>query len=92
MEAIVLSADQFSELVTKINELIEKFERGTAAHRETFVDNKKFLEIMGVSQRTGQAWRDEGKIAFSQVGKKIYYKMSDVEKFLNEHHNQSFAK
>jgi hypothetical protein len=45
---------------------------------------------MKISKRTAQTWRDEGKISFSQVGSKIYYKLSDVEKLLQEHYNKSF--
>jgi predicted site-specific integrase-resolvase len=45
---------------------------------------------MNISKRTAQAWRDEGKIAFSQVGGKIYYKMSDVQELLNHNYNPAF--
>jgi hypothetical protein len=47
---------------------------------------------MKISKRTAQTWRDEGKISFSQVGSKIYYKLSDVEKLLQTHYNKSFSK
>jgi hypothetical protein len=58
--------------------------------KETFLDNQEFLLLMKISKRTAQTWRDEGKIPFSQVGSKIYYKLSDVEKLLQEHYNKSF--
>ncbi|MCL9806823.1 helix-turn-helix domain-containing protein [Flavobacterium amniphilum] len=54
------------------------------------MDNEEFIQFMGISKRTAQCWRDEGKISFSQVGNKIYYKMSDVDKLLAEHYNKSF--
>ena len=92
MEAMVLSTDQFNELISKIETLLANLEKKGGSPQQSFIDNKTFLQIMGVSQRTGQSWRDEGKIAFSQVGNKIYYKMEDIEKFLEEHHNRSFAK
>jgi hypothetical protein len=47
---------------------------------------------MKISKRTAQTWRDEGKISFSQVGNKIYYKLSDVEVLLNQHYVKSFKK
>jgi len=43
-----------------------------------------------ISKRTAQTWRDEGKISFSQVGNKIYYKLSDVEKLMQENYNKAF--
>lgn len=92
METVVMTKEQFDELMNKINSLLENLDKKTTSPTQSFVDNKTFLQIMGVSQRTGQAWRDEGKVAFSQVGNKIYYKMEDIEKFLKEYHNKAFAK
>ena len=92
METMVFTPAQFNEFIAKIEDLFANLEKKAAMPQQTFIDNKTFQQMMGVSQRTCQLWRDEGKIAFSQVGNKIYYKMEDVEKFLEEHHNQSFAK
>lgn len=92
MEAMTFTSDQIDELIIKIENLLVQLEKKTASPQQSFIDNKTFLKIMGVSQRTGQAWRDEGKVAFSQVGNKIYYKMEDIEKFLAEYHNKAFAK
>lgn len=92
MEAVILSKDQFEALMTKIEEVSTKLDSRINQKQESFVDNKQFLELMGISPRTAQTWRDEGKIAFSQVGNKIYYKMSDIEKTLQNYYNRSFAK
>ncbi len=59
---------------------------------ENFIDNQEFLLKMKISKRTAQTWRDEGKISFSQVGNKIYYKVADVEELLTKHYNKAFKK
>lgn len=59
---------------------------------ESFLDNQQFLQLMKVSKRTAQSWRDEGIISFSQVGSKIYYQMSDVQKLLEAHKRKAFKK
>ena len=92
MEAIILSKDQFEELVAKMNEVLEKLNSKTAPKQDVFLDNEEFIKTMKISRRTAQTWRDEGKISFSQVGNKIYYKLSDVEKTMQDHYNKSFAK
>ena len=92
MEAIILSKDQFEELVAKMNEVLEKLNSKTAPKQEVFLDNEEFIKTMKISRRTAQTWRDEGKISFSQVGNKIYYKLSDVEKTMQDHYDKSFAK
>ncbi len=90
MEAVILSKDQYNELVHKIEETKSLIENSNKSPKETFVDNQQFLFLMGISKRTAQSWRDEGKIAFSQIGSKIYYKMEDVTKMLNNNYKPAF--
>ena len=92
MEAIILSKDQFEELVAKMNAVLEKLNSKTTPKQEVFLDNEELIAMLKISRRTAQTWRDEGKISFSQVGNKIYYKLSDVEKTMQDHYNKSFAK
>lgn len=92
MEAIILTKDQYTDLLAKIDNINAQLNSKVDAKKETFLDNQEFLQLMKISKRTAQTWRDEGKISFSQVGSKIYYKLSDVEKLLQAHYNKSFAK
>lgn len=39
---------------------------------------------MNISPRTLQAYRDTGKISFSRINHKIYYKVSDIEILLKQ--------
>ncbi len=92
MEAIILSKEQFDGLISKIDEINEKLNSKTVPKQEVFLDNEELIAMLKISRRTAQTWRDEGKISFSQVGSKIYYKLSDVEKTMQDHYNKSFAK
>ena len=90
MEAIIITKDQFSDLMSKLDTIQSQLNSKADPKKETFLDNQEFLLLMKISKRTAQTWRDEGKISFSQVGSKIYYKLSDVEKLRQEHYNKSF--
>lgn len=90
MEAIIFTKEQFTELITKLDVIQSQLNLRTNPKKETFIDNQELLQLMKISKRTAQTWRDEGKISFSQVGSKIYYKLSDVEKLLQEHYNKAF--
>ena len=90
MEAIIFTKEQFTELITKLDVIQSQLSLKADPKKETFIDNQELLQLMKISKRTAQTWRDEGKISFSQVGSKIYYKLSDVEKLLQEHYNKSF--
>lgn len=92
MEAIILSKEQYTDLVNRLDEINQRLNAKNEPKKDTFLDNQEFLILMKISKRTAQTWRDEGRISFSQVGNKIYYKLSDVEKLLNEHYNKAFSK
>lgn len=92
MEAIILTKDQFDLLSSKMDEINTKISNITVEDKNKFIDNQEFVMLMKISKRTAQSWRDEGKISYSQVGSKIYYKLADVQKLLEEHYNKAFKK
>lgn len=56
---------------------------------DKFIDNPKFIQLMGISAKTAQTWRDKGIISYSQIGSKIYYRLSDIRKMLDMYHVKS---
>ena len=63
----------------KLNEKIDP--------EDVFFDNQEFMKLMNISKRTAQEWRSRNIIKVSQVGNKIYYKLSDVKKLINDNYN-----
>ncbi len=92
MEAIILSKNQYDELLKKIDEVKTSLDEKQKNPKDVFVDNQEFLQLMNISKRTAQTWRDEGVVSFSQIGSKIYYRMSDVEKLLEKNYIKAFKK
>jgi len=92
MEVVILTKEQYQEILGKLDSINAKLEKASAPPAQRFVDNQEFIQLMKISKRTAQTWRDEGKISFSQVGNKIYYKLSDVEALIQQYYNKSFAK
>lgn len=90
MELVILTKDQYEEIIKRLDTLNEKFKRAEIGSTERFMDNTEFLSLMKISKRTAQTWRDEGKISFSQIGNKIYYSVSDVELILKHHYIKAF--
>jgi excisionase family DNA binding protein len=50
---------------------------------------EQMCELLKVSKRTLQNYRDRGTITFIQCGRKILYTESDVIAFLEAHHIKS---
>jgi hypothetical protein len=82
MEAIIITKDDYQEILAKINLIHKRVETITTGTQDTFIDNSEFIQRMKISKRTAQTWRDEKRISYSQIGAKIYYKLSDVENLL----------
>ena len=90
MDILIISKQAVEAIQQELKEIKTQLYNITSPS-EHFIDNKAFVKLMGVSFRTAQAWRDEGKIGFSQEGKKIYYRMSDIDAFLKNYHKYPFA-
>ncbi|AUC84784.1 DNA-binding protein [Polaribacter sp. ALD11] len=90
MEAVILTSEQYNNLVNRLDNLNGKLEENSKKPQNVFLDNQEFIQLMHISKRTAQTWRDEGKVSFSQIGSKIYYKMKDVEVLLDKNYNKAF--
>ena len=90
MEAVIMTNAQFEEFAKSIKEIEERVKEMTPADKDKFVDNQEFIQLMKISKRTAQSWRDEKIIAFSQIGNKIYYKIGDIEALLERNYHRSY--
>jgi hypothetical protein len=52
----------------------------------TILRSKDVSEILGISSRTLFTYRQKRMISFTQVGRKLFYRHSDIEAFLNNNH------
>ena len=92
MDVVILSSQQYQDLLKRLDQIQQEVSNKQKSPVDTFIDNQEFIQIMNVSKRTAQSWRDEGIISFSQIGSKIYYRMSDVQALLDKHYKPAFKK
>jgi hypothetical protein len=75
------------------SEIASKLKAGIVQDPENIIyDNQEFMKLMNISKRTAQEWRNKEIILFSQVGNKIYYRLSDIQKLLNANYNSKIEK
>ena len=48
-----------------------------------WLTNKEVCELLHISMRTLQSYRDSGILPYSQIGHKCYYRITDVEQLIN---------
>jgi excisionase family DNA binding protein len=71
-----------------IENLVENYK--PSLNGERYLTDKEVSERLKVSRRTLQDYRTDGKIPYYQLGGKILYRESDIEKMLNDNYFSSF--
>ena len=78
-----------------LDRLLDNVEHLTADYRPTFGGERFFTDKevssrLKVSRRTLQDYRNEGRIAYIQLGGKILYRESDIERMLNDGYRPAY--
>ena len=62
--------------------------RSIASTVETtkWLSSEDVCHILKISKRTLQSYRDRGILPFAQISRKIYYKASDIDEYLERHY------
>jgi hypothetical protein len=89
MEVVTIEKRAFDKLCNDINAISTLIESQTIMNNtplsDIWMDNQDVCQLLKISKRTLQHYRDTGKLPFSQIGAKVYYKAADVEYFLESH-------
>lgn len=87
----LVDEQKLDQIVEEIGSLRQELKiqqvKNTKKLSETWLDNQDVMDLLKVSPRTLQNLRDTQALPFSKVGGKIYYKASDVEKYLEGGYN-----
>ena len=83
MDIISIERSTYEELLTSFNSFVAQMramaDRGTDTKLGEWLDNQDVCQMLNISPRTLQTLRDNGTLAFSQINRKVYYKLEDVE-------------
>lgn len=77
-----------SRIERKINELLHQNKMKSLR----IFNNADFCDLLKISKRTAQMYRDKGLIEYSQEGKKIHYTQEAIETFLKSRKHKTFLK
>lgn len=88
MEIKMIEGRAYDRIRQYLKDLLEKTQKLTPKSvDEEWYTNRDVCRLLGVSQRTLQNYRDKGLIPYSQVGHKCYYKIKDIEDFIEKNRN-----
>jgi excisionase family DNA binding protein len=86
-ELITRDNEQVIAFLKAIDRMLEKIEGALGNYRpvlqgERYLTDKELSERLKVSRRALQDYRNEGRIPYYQLGGKILYRESEIEKLL----------
>ena len=91
MQLNLPTIEDTQQILHRVNEIIkilEDLEFETKSRQ--LYSNEQLAIKLEVSKKTLKKWRDEGKIGFTQIGRKIFYTQEQVNDFLTSYNNKTF--
>lgn len=87
MEVITIESEAFKTLLGKIEKIAEFVSEARLPgeeKKEAWLDSNQLADALGISTRTLQRLRDENLISYSMLRGRCMYKLSEVERCLEE--------
>ena len=81
MEYVAIEKSEYEQLLGSIKKAATEI-RAIAEEcsiNSDWVENGELAEIIGLSKRQLQGYRERGVLGFSTIGRKIYYRRDEVE-------------
>lgn len=86
MEIVIIEKTAFETLLAGVKALEEKVrllaEKGSDRRLAEWMDSEDVCRLLHITPKTLQVMRDRHDIAYSQIGRKFYYKPEEVERML----------
>lgn len=89
MELITFESDAFNKIMNQIGNLSQKIDENIRKQplADVWLDIQETCQLLKISKRTLQAYRDNQTLSYSQIGGKIYFKAADIEAHLKSHYH-----
>ena len=88
MELVTFESKTYHELVEKINRIAEYVSKCKSSSldekKEVWLDSNEVAELLKISTRTLQRLRKDNLISYTMLRGKCLYKLSDIERSLQE--------
>jgi hypothetical protein len=92
MDVTMIETTEFKKLLSKVENiettLRELRLKRSCPTKDEWLDNQDVMQLLNISKRLLQTYRDENVIPFSKINNKIYYKASDIQKLLEKHYTK----
>lgn len=88
MDIVAIEREVFDSFKSRLERIISLADSYSSDFSDVFieeewVDGKLLATSLNISLRSLQTLRERGKLSFSTIGKKVYYKVAEVQKLLD---------
>lgn len=85
MKIIAIEEKTFEQIIQHIKFFSERVKElcGNKVNIE-WLDNQEVCQLLNISKRTLQSYRDNRILPYSQIGYKCFYKKKDIEKLIEK--------
>ena len=84
MEYVAIEKSEYEQLLGTIKKAATEI-RAIAEEctiNSEWIENGELAEMLGLSKRQLQGYRERGVLGFSTIGRKIYYRRDEVERLI----------
>ena len=94
-ELMTRESGPVARLLGKLERTLAEIELLTENYRpvlggERYLTDRETAQLLKTSRRTLQEHRDAGRMAYIQLGGKILYRESDIERMLRKNYREAF--
>ena len=86
MDIVNIEASTFERMLEKVQALCSFIENTTELDKNKvlgeWIDNQEVCLILGISPRKLQFLRESGKIAYTRIDRRIFYKKNEQEEII----------
>lgn len=86
MEYVAIERDALTLVSNTINSVTKAIDKMCVAEesrlQDVWIENSELAQYLGLSLRTLQSYRERGIIGYSLMGRKIYYRRSEINELL----------
>ena len=88
MDIVAIERASFDSFRKKLEQIISLVDNASLSSSEKkkkkdWIEGRTLATSLHISLRSLQTLRERGKLSFSTVGKKVYYKVAEVQKLLD---------
>lgn len=88
MDIVAIERASFDSFRKKVEQIISLVDNGSLSSSDMciekeWIEGRTLAASLHISLRSLQTLRERGKLSFSTVGKKVFYKVAEVQKLLD---------